>query len=233
MNEKLNYYFEKCKRAVFFGGAGMSTESGIPDFRGAGGLYRQSSPVPPEKILSRSFFYSNTGEFYSFYRKKMLFPNAKPNTAHFKLAQLEMAGKLSCVVTQNIDGLHQKARSEKVLELHGSIYRNYCVDCGAFYPVEKIINSGGIPYCDCGGIIKPDVVLYEEQLDEAILEQAIRAISEADLLIVGGTSLRVYPAAGLLRYFGGDECIIINKSATDFDSCASLLINEAVGVVFA
>ncbi|HHW46157.1 MAG TPA: NAD-dependent protein deacylase [Clostridiales bacterium] len=216
---------------VFFGGAGVSTESGIPDFRSVDGLYNQKYDYPPEVILSHTFFMTNTEEFYRFYRDKMIFLDAKPNITHIVLAKLEQLGKLKAVVTQNIDGLHQMAGSKTVYELHGSIYRNYCLKCGKFYGIEKIINSEGIPKCECGGIIKPDVVLYEEQLDTDTLENSISAIHNADMLIVGGTSLSVYPAAGLIRYFKGNKLVLINKTPTQYDSIADLVINDSLGKV--
>mgnify|MGYP004660113279 FL=1 len=218
---------------VFFGGAGVSTESGIPDFRSVDGLYHQQYDYPPETILSHTFYRRNPEEFYRFYKNKMLFLNAKPNMAHKKLAQWEAEGKLKAVITQNIDGLHQAAGSKNVLELHGSVLRNYCEDCGAFYDVDYIKKAEGVPHCEkCGGMIKPDVVLYEEGLNEDTVQQAIRAISRADLLIIGGTSLVVYPAAGLINYFRGKHLVLVNKSATDRDSEADLLISASIGEVF-
>ena len=216
-------------RIVFFGGAGVSTESGIPDFRSEDGLYRQSYRYPPETILSRSFFERHPEEFFAFYRDKMLFPEAKPNPVHRWLAEWEQAGRLAAVVTQNIDGLHQAAGSRRVLELHGSVHRNTCLKCHARYDLNFILGTHGVPRCPCGGIIKPDVVLYEESLDEAVLQGAVEAISSADLLIVGGTSLAVYPAAGLLRYFRGDNLVVINKQPTSADAMANLLIHEPIG----
>ncbi|MGN1097668.1 MAG: NAD-dependent protein deacylase [Clostridia bacterium] len=218
---------------VFFGGAGVSTESGIPDFRSVDGLYNMKYDYPPETILSHSFFVRHTEEFYKFYRDKMLCLDAKPNTTHITLAALEKMGKLKAVVTQNIDGLHQLAGSKTVYELHGSVHRNYCVKCGKFYGVDKIVNSTGVPECDgCGGVIKPDVVLYEEALDNDCVNGAVRAIAAADVLVVGGTSLTVYPASGLIRYFNGRKLVLINKSSTDYDSNADLLINDSLGNVF-
>lgn len=217
---------------VFFGGAGISTESGIPDFRSVDGLYNQNYDYPPEEILSNTFFRKNTKEFYRFYRHKMLALSAKPNAAHLKLAELEKCRKLKAVVTQNIDGLHQAAGSKKVYELHGSVHRNYCMCCHKFYDVETIALSNGVPKCECGGIIKPDVVLYEESLDDEVIGGAVKAISEADVLIIGGTSLNVYPASGLIRYFRGSSLIIINMSPTPMDSHADLLIQEKLGEVF-
>ncbi len=217
---------------VFFGGAGVSTESGIPDFRSVDGLYNQKYDYPPEEILSHSFFKKNTEYFYNFYREKMLSLDAKPNAAHIKLAELEEYGKLKAVITQNIDGLHQKAGSKNVYELHGSVHRNYCLNCGAFYSAEYIKNSEGIPRCKCGGVIKPDVVLYEEGLDNETLNASVEHIMNADCLIVSGTSLNVYPAAGLIRYFRGKHFVLINKDATPADSIADLVIHGKVGEVF-
>ncbi len=218
---------------VFFGGAGVSTESGIPDFRSVDGLYHQQYDYPPETILSHTFYRRNPEEFYRFYKNKMLFLDAKPNMAHKKLAQWEAEGKLKAVITQNIDGLHQAAGSKNVLELHGSVLRNYCEDCGAFYDVDYIKKAEGVPHCEkCGGMIKPDVVLYEEGLNEDTMQKAIRAISNADLLIIGGTSLVVYPAAGLINYFRGKHLVLVNKSATDRDSEADLLLSASIGEVF-
>ena len=229
---KLSEIIERSHRIVFFGGAGVSTESGIPDFRSVDGLYNQEWDYPPETILSRTFFEKNTEEFYRFYRAKMLCLDAKPNPAHFKLAQWEEEGRLIGVVTQNIDGLHQAAGSKKVFELHGSVLRNYCTKCRKFYDAEFILNSEGIPRCSCGGIIKPDVVLYEESLDDDTVTGAVNAIINADTLIIGGTSLNVYPAAGLIRYFRGSDLVIINKSPTNMDSGADLLICRNIGEVF-
>lgn len=218
---------------VFFGGAGVSTESGIPDFRSVDGLYNQKYDYPPETILSHSFYLSHTEEFYRFYRDKMLCLDAKPNTTHLKLAELEQKGKLKAIVTQNIDGLHQAAGSKKVLELHGSVLRNYCRDCGAFYDANFILHSEGIPTCtECGKQIKPDVVLYEEGLDQQTLQDAVYYISHADMLIVGGTSLAVYPAAGLIDYYRGKKLVLINKSATPMDNRADLVIQAGLGEVF-
>ena len=229
---QLSQYVKESEAIVFFGGAGVSTESGIPDFRSVDGLYNQKWAYPPETILSHTFFWAKTEEFYRFYREKMLCLDAKPNAAHLKLAELEADGKLTGVVTQNIDGLHQAAGSKKVFELHGSVLRNYCTRCRKFYTAEEILNSEGIPKCECGGIIKPDVVLYEEGLDDNVVDGAIRAIMSADMMIIGGTSLNVYPAAGLIRYFNGKHLVIINKSATPQDSSADLLINDSIGKVF-
>jgi NAD-dependent deacetylase len=218
---------------VFFGGAGVSTESGIPDFRSVDGLYHQQYDYPPETILSHTFYCQYPEEFYRFYRNKMLFPQAKPNAAHEKLAQLEASGKLKAVITQNIDGLHQEAGSKTVLELHGSVLRNYCEKCHQFHDIKYIMNTAGIPKCEnCGGPIKPDVVLYEEGLDEKTMSNAIHFIREAKVLIIGGTSLAVYPAAGLIDYFNGDKLIVINKAPTPRDTYADLLIQAPIGEVF-
>ena len=219
------------KNIVFFGGAGVSTESGIPDFRSEDGLYRQRYDVPPEVILSADYFYSHTEEFYRFYRDKMLALSAKPNAAHLTLARWEREGKLSAVVTQNIDGLHQAAGSKKVFELHGSVHRNYCLRCGAKYGAEFIANSKGVPRCTCGGLIKPDVVLYGEPLDGATVEGALDAISSCDCLIVAGTSLTVYPAAGLVDYFRGKYLVLINRDKTALDSRCSLVLHGNVGEI--
>ena len=229
--ERLQQMIDESKRIVFFGGAGVSTESGIPDFRSTDGLYHQKYDYPPETILSHTFFRKKTEEFYRFYRDKMICTEAKPNAAHLKLAELEAAGKLTAVVTQNIDGLHQMAGSKHVLELHGSVLRNYCMDCGKFYDEQAILQSDGIPRCTCGGIIKPDVVLYEEGLDDQVINEAIYHISNADMLIIGGTSLVVYPAAGMIRYFRGDKLVLLNKSATSADEHAALCIRESIGQV--
>ena len=218
---------------VFFGGAGVSTESGIPDFRSVDGLYHQKWDYPPETILSHTFFVRKPKEFYRFYKEKMLCEGAKPNAAHKKLAQLEKAGKLKAVITQNIDNLHQMAGSKKVYELHGSVYRNYCTKCGAFYDFSYMKHAEGIPVCKkCGGIIKPDVVLYEEGLDNEVIEGAVQAIREAEVLIIGGTSLAVYPAASLIDYFKGDALVVINRDKTPRDKMADLVINEPIGTVF-
>lgn len=219
---------------VFFGGAGVSTESGIPDFRSVDGLYNQQYDYPPETILSHTFYRKNPAEFYRFYRNKMLFTDAKPNAAHLKLAELEQQGKVRAVITQNIDGLHQAAGSKVVLELHGSVLRNYCENCGHFHSMEYILQSQGVPACEkCGGPVKPDVVLYEEGLDQKTINAAIRYIQDADVLIIGGTSLAVYPAAGLIDYFKGDKLVVINKAPTPRDSYAELLIQAPIGEVFA
>ncbi len=230
--EKLKELVKKSNNIVFFGGAGVSTESGIPDFRSKDGLYNQKYKYPPELILSHEFFLQRTEDFYEFYRDKLNSLKYEPNITHFKLAELEQLGKVKAVVTQNIDGLHQKAGSKNVFELHGSVLRNYCMNCNKFYDGEYIFSSKGIPRCDCGGIIKPDVVLYQEGLDDATLEGSIKAIREADMLIIGGTSLTVYPASGLINYFNGDNLVLINKDATSFDSMANLVINEKLGGVF-
>lgn len=230
-SKDLQQYIDKSRRIVFFGGAGVSTESGIPDFRSVDGLYNQKYKYPPETILSHSFFEAKTDEFYQFYRDKMICDGARPNPAHKKLVELEKAGKLSAIVTQNIDGLHTLAGSENVFELHGSIHRNFCTRCRKFYPLDIIKNSKGVPKCSCGGVIKPDVVLYEEQLDGDTLNGAVRAIASADLLIIGGTSLKVYPAAGLINYFRGDSIVLINRDATFADSDADLVIRQPIGAV--
>ena len=231
--ETLKKWIDNSDNIVFFGGAGVSTESGIPDFRSVDGLYNQQYEYPPETILSHTFFRRNTEEFYRFYRAKMLALDAKPNAAHKKLAQWEQEGKLKAVVTQNIDGLHQAAGSKMVYELHGSVHRNYCQKCGAFYDARYMLESKGIPKCEkCGGIIKPDVVLYEEGLDDATMRGAIRAISHADVLIIGGTSLTVYPAAGLIDYYNGNKLVLINKSVTPMDSRADLLVQGPIGEIF-
>ncbi|NLC19470.1 MAG: NAD-dependent protein deacylase [Clostridiales bacterium] len=229
--EKLKELVNSSDNIVFFGGAGVSTESGIPDFRSAGGLYseRTKSNYTPEEILSHSFFMYNTKDFYDFYRSKMIYRDAKPNAAHIALARLEETGKLKAVITQNIDGLHQLAGSKNVLELHGSMHRNYCMSCHSFYNLEYIINSEDIPRCSCGGIVKPDVVLYEESLDMDLMDKAVSYIANADVLIVGGTSLVVYPAAGLVRYYRGNKLVLINKSSTQYDDRAYLLINDSIG----
>ena len=231
--QQLQQLIDQYDNLVFFGGAGVSTESGIPDFRSVDGLYNQQYAYPPETIISHSFFRKNPEYFYRFYKDKMLALEAKPNDAHKKLAELERTGKLRAVVTQNIDGLHQAAGSKVVYELHGSVHRNYCMQCHRFYDAEYMYHAEGIPRCEtCGGILKPDVVLYEEGLDMGIMQQAIRAISQAEVLIVGGTSLVVYPAAGLLQYFKGKALVVINKGATPMDQKADLLIQEPIGEVF-
>ncbi len=229
--KSLQEIIDGTKRLVFFGGAGVSTESGIPDFRSVDGLYNQRYACPPETILSHSFFEVRPAEFFEFYRDRMLFPNAKPNKAHTWLAKFEETGRLTGVVTQNIDGLHQAAGSRRVFELHGSVHRNYCMDCGKFFPMETILHSTGIPRCECGGVIKPDVVLYEEGLDDATVRGALRVISQADVLIVAGTSLTVYPAAGFLDAFSGRHLILINRDPTPADGRAELVIHDKVGEV--
>lgn len=229
---KLQEIIDRYDNIVFFGGAGVSTESGIPDFRSQDGLYHQKYDYPPETILSHTFFMRRPEEFYKFYRDKMLCDTAKPNAAHMKLAELEKCGKLKAVITQNIDNLHQMAGSRKVLELHGSVYRNYCMKCGKFYDFSYIKNSTGVPRCECGGVVKPDVVLYEEGLDNQTLTDSVRAISQAQVLIIGGTSLAVYPAASLIDYFRGDCLVVINKAPTPRDRNADLLIKDPIGQVF-
>lgn len=231
MDGRLCRLVEASEAIVFFGGAGVSCESGIPDFRSTDGLYHQEYRWPPEEILSHDFFERRPEEFFRFYRDKMLYPQAEPNAAHLALARLEQAGKLKAVVTQNIDGLHQAAGSKNVLELHGSVHRNHCTRCGAFYTLDDVLRSEGVPRCGCGGVIKPDVVLYEESLDSDVLEKAIRHIMAADLMIVGGTSLAVYPAAGLLQYYDGLDLVLINKTETPYDRRASLIIREPIGQV--
>ena len=230
--EQLRKWVNESNNIVFFGGAGVSTESGIPDFRSVDGLYHQQYDYPPETILSHTFYRKKTDEFYRFYRAKMLCLDAGPNAAHLKLAQWEQEGKLRAVITQNIDGLHQAAGSREVLELHGSVLRNYCEECGRFYDVEYIVSSEGVPRCSCGGGIKPDVVLYEEGLDQETLTNAVRYISEADVLIVGGTSLAVYPAAGLLDYYHGNKLVLVNKTPTPRDSIADLIVQGSIGEIF-
>jgi NAD-dependent deacetylase len=238
--EKLQELIDSSNKIVFFGGAGVSTESGIPDFRSVDGLYHQKFKYPPETMLSHSFYVSHKDEFYEFYREKLLLnvvgtpeePKAEPNAAHKFLAELEKAGKLSAVVTQNIDGLHQAAGSKNVYELHGSVLRNYCQKCGKLYSAEDIFNSNGVPKCSCGGDIKPDVVLYEEGLDNDIMSGAVRAISEADMLIIGGTSLVVYPAAGLIDYYRGNKLVLINRDATARDGAADYVFHGKIGEIF-
>ena len=229
--ERLQELIDQYDNIVFFGGAGVSTESGIPDFRSQDGLYNQKYDYPPETILSHTFFMGHPEEFYRFYQDKMLCDTAEPNAAHLKLAELEEAGKLKAVITQNIDNLHQMAGSKNVLELHGSIHRNYCEKCGKAYPLSYVAESKDIPCCECVGIVKPDVVLYEEGLDDTVLRRSIEHISKADLLIVGGTSLAVYPAAGLIDYYRGKKLVLINRSATPRDSQADLIINDSIGQV--
>ena len=230
--EQVKQIIKETKNLVFFGGAGVSTESGIPDFRSVDGLYHQQYDYPPETILSHSFYIRKTEEFYRFYKNKMIYLRAKPNAAHEKLALWEKEGKCKAVITQNIDGLHQMAGSKNVLELHGSVLRNYCEDCGKFYSVEYILEAEGIPRCSCGGRVKPDVVLYEEGLNQQILQKSIEAISNAEVLIVGGTSLAVYPAAGLLDYYSGNKLILINKTPTPKDNIANLVISGSIGEIF-
>lgn len=234
MNElqQLKHWIQQSSNIVFFGGAGVSTESGIPDFRSVDGLYHQKFDYPPETIISHSFYLRRPEYFFDFYREKMLPLGFEPNITHQVLARWEQEGRLSAVVTQNIDGLHQKAGSQKVYELHGSVLRNYCTRCHKFHSAEFIKNSTGVPRCSCGGIVKPDVVLYEEGLDPHVLDGSISAISHADLLIVAGTSLTVYPAAGLIRYYGGHRLVLINRDATPYDSCADLVIHDSLGAVF-
>lgn len=229
--ETLKKWLDESSNIVFFGGAGVSTESHIPDFRSTDGLYNQEYDYPPETILSHSFYMRKPEEFYRFYRNKMLFPDAEPNRAHKALAKLEQEGRLRAVITQNIDGLHQKAGSREVLELHGSVLRNYCTKCGKFYGLEAVLESEGVPRCTCGGVIKPDVVLYEEGLDQHTLQKAVYYISNADVLIIGGTSLTVYPAAGLIDYYGGKKLVLINKSVTPMDSRADLVISGPIGEI--
>lgn len=229
---QLQKIIDKSKGFVFFGGAGVSTESGIPDFRSQDGLYNQKYHYPPETIISRSFYQNNKEEFYRFYKDKMIYPKALPNEAHKKLAQLENSGKCKAVVTQNIDGLHQLAGSKNVLELHGSVLRNFCQSCGKFFDVNYVIESKGIPICQCAGHIKPDVVLYEEGLDHRVMAKAIEAISKADLLIIGGTSLAVYPAAGLVEYFRGENIVLINREVTNNDAIAQYIFRENIGKLF-
>lgn len=229
MEEKLKEWIKASDNIVFFGGAGVSTESNIPDFRSVDGLYNQEYDYPPETILSHSFFMRNTEEFYRFYRNKMIFENAMPNKAHLALAKLEKIGKLKAVITQNIDGLHQKAGSQNVLELHGSVLRNYCMKCHRFHPLADIMNQDGLPRCECGGLLKPDVVLYEEGLDDTTIRESVSAIQNADMLIIGGTSLTVYPAAGLIDYYTKNKLVLINKTPTSRDSIADLVISNPIG----
>ncbi len=229
--EQLQKWIDESGYIVFFGGAGVSTESGIPDFRSVDGLYHQKYDYPPETILSHTFYMHKTEEFYKFYRDKLLCEGAKPNAAHLKLAELEAAGKLKAVVTQNIDGLHQAAGSKKVLELHGSVLRNYCQKCGKFYDVAYIKETTGVPTCECGGNIKPDVVLYEEGLDQSIMQESVSNIKNADMLIIGGTSLAVYPAAGLIDYYRGKRLVLINRDTTPMDGRADLVIHGSIGEI--
>ena len=230
--EELQKIIDDSSRIVFFGGAGVSTESGIPDFRSADGIYHQQYKYSPEQVVSHSFFMQHTEAFYDFYKEKMMILDAKPNPAHYKLAELEQAGKLTAVVTQNIDGLHQAAGSRTVYELHGSIHRNYCMECGRFYDAEYVKKTSGIPRCECGGVIKPDVVLYEEGLDPKTIQGAVEAIAAADTLIIGGTSIVVYPAAGFIDYFGGKHLVVINKSETAKTVRAELSIAAPIGEIF-
>lgn len=230
--DQLNEMIQSSNNIVFFGGAGVSTESGIPDFRSVDGLYNQKYDYSPETILSHTFYRQKTAEFYRFYRDKMLCLDAQPNAAHLKLAEWERKGKLKAIITQNIDGLHQAAGSKTVLELHGSVHRNYCEDCGKFYDAEYILHSEGVPACSCGGSVKPDVVLYEEGLNQQTLEDAVRYISEADVLIIGGTSLAVYPAAGLIDYYRGNKLVLINKTPTPRDRMADLVVQGSIGEIF-
>lgn len=230
--QRLQEMIDESNNIVFFGGAGVSTESDIPDFRSADGLYQETYKYPPEQVVSHTFFVQKPELFYEFYKSKMMFLDAKPNKAHKKLAEMEEKGKLKAVITQNIDGLHQLAGSKRVLELHGSIHRNYCQKCGKFYDAKYVKESEGIPLCECGGIVKPDVVLYEEGLDSMTIQQSVRAISEAEMLIIGGTSLVVYPAASFIDYFHGKYLVVINKSATSRDAQADLCIQQPIGEVF-
>lgn len=232
MTTELQNIISNSNNIVFFGGAGVSTESGIPDFRSVDGLYNEKYKYPPETIISHSFFMKYPEEFYDFYINKMIFLDAKPNMAHIKIAELEKLGKIKAVITQNIDGLHQMAGSKNVLELHGSVHRNYCMICGKYFDANFIVKSNGVPKCSCGGTVKPDVVLYEEGLNEEILEKSVDYIRNADVLIIGGTSLVVYPAAGLINYFNGNKLILINKAPTSMDMRADLVINESIGKVF-
>jgi NAD-dependent deacetylase len=230
--EKLKKMIAETDNIVFFGGAGVSTESGIPDFRSQDGLYNQKYKYPPEQIVSHSFYKYKTEEFFEFYKDRMIYTDARPNKAHIKLAQWEKEGKLKAVITQNIDGLHQAAGSKKVLELHGSTLRNFCEKCGKNYDRDYVINSTGVPRCSCGGTVRPDVVLYEEGLDMNVMNEAVACISKADVLIIGGTSLAVYPAAGLIDYYQGNKLVVVNKSATPRDSQADLLVQGSIGEIF-
>jgi len=230
--EILKQWIRESKKIVFFGGAGVSTESGIPDFRSVDGLYNQQFEYPPERIISHSFYKRDPAYFFRFYREKMLPLGFEPNITHLKLAQWEQDGRLAAVITQNIDGLHQKAGSQSVCELHGSVLRNYCTACGKFHDAQYILECEGVPYCDCGGIVKPDVVLYEEQLDPNVVDRSVEAIREADLLIVAGTSLTVYPAAGLIDYYSGDRMVLINRDETPYDHYANLVFHDSLGDIF-
>lgn len=235
MNDKwqqLKEWIDGSSNIVFFGGAGVSTESGIPDFRSVDGLYNQQYKYPPETIISYSFYVRSPEEFYRFYKERMLFTDAKPNAAHLALARLEETGKLKAIITQNIDGLHQMAGSKEVLELHGSVHRNYCSRCGEFYDLDYVVRSEGVPHCTCGGVVKPDVVLYEEGLNNHTLQKSVDYIRNADMLIIGGTSLVVYPAAGLIDYYRGNKLVLINRGATSRDSQADLVITDPIGEVF-
>ncbi|MCI6732985.1 MAG: NAD-dependent protein deacylase [Lachnospiraceae bacterium] len=229
--ETLKLWVEESNNIVFFGGAGVSTESNVPDFRSEDGLYNLKYKYPPETIISHSFYKRNTEEFFRFYKDRMIYPEAKPNPAHLALAELEKRGKLRAVITQNIDGLHQAAGSKEVLELHGSVHRNYCERCGCFHGLDDVLSQEGVPHCQCGGVIKPDVVLYEESLDDNVITKAIQYISRADVLIIGGTSLTVYPAAGFVNYYKGHKLVLINKSSTPMDKMADLVINKPIGQV--
>lgn len=230
--KKLQQWIMESDNIVFFGGAGVSTESGIPDFRSVDGLYNQKYSEPPETILSHSYYVKKKEEFYRFYRDKMLYLNAKPNKAHYKLAELEKIGKVKAVITQNIDGLHQMAGSKNVYELHGSVHRNYCQKCGKLYNAEYVLNSVGVPECECGGKLKPDVVLYEEGLDDYVMSKSIEYIANADMLIIGGTSLAVYPAAGLINYYRGNKLVLINLDTTSVNGRADLVVQGKIGEVF-
>lgn len=229
--ESLQLMIDESRRIVFFGGAGVSTESGLPDFRSSDGLYQQKYDYPPEFMLSRTFFDSHPEDFFAFYREKLIFPEARPNQAHLKLAEMEASGRLFSVITQNIDGLHQMAGSRNVLELHGSVQRNFCQKCHSFFGIETILHSAGVPHCSCGGVIKPDVVLYEENLDPKTMQLATEALNRADMLIVGGTSLAVYPAAGLVNHYSGSKLVLINRQEGPLDNQANLVIHEPIGEV--
>ena len=231
--DRLKKVIQNSNNIVFFGGAGVSTESGIPDFRSADGIYNMKYAYPPETILSHTFFIGNTAEFYRFYKDKLIYPDAKPNKAHYALAELERQGKLKAVITQNVDNLHQMAGSVNVLELHGSCARNYCMRCGADFSLDYILKSDGIPLCQCLGIIKPDVVLFEEGLDQRTMEKSVSAIRKAEVLIIGGTSLNVYPAAGLIQYYNGNQLVLINKSETSYDRYANIVIRDSIGETLA